>query len=427
MKRNLINDAGGYSISLSIFSVLLLSLLLLPSLNKEANAEAWQLEPERNKLSIQLYGGSYIARTNLGITPFTGAIGVNTRYFNPSFGADIEYMPISTLGIKGMYNYTIIEGDDVSFKNTYHSISGGVNLYLRNIMLPERETSRFSPYLSLIIGQSKHDWDGASSEWSGHYGYGLGTKIQLGGRIDWLLNYQYKYFNPGASVAGVGVNSFERDRLASLMTGLSVKFGSSSNPHARWYSPVAHTRQAVEKVDEASRRRDAEWDQVLQNMDAQAARMAQIEEATADSDQWVKQDELKRTIAEMESKMAQLAEELEEKAAKMEVKEVKPEPVVEEKPEPKPSEWLVSDLAAGFYIQAFASRDLDAAEREIAKMVSQLEEQGISVRDHGFVIYQQANGFYTVRVGPYASLLEARGVLPNTQNVFEDAYILTVN
>lgn len=407
-------------------ALLIAIMVFVPCASMGQGVERIPPEPEMRKWSFSIYGGTVMGRSGTGLTPFTGSTGSRTAWINPHVGGSIEYMVTPSFAIAADYTYSIIENDsdDPSFKNEHHSISLATNIYIMNLFDSNRETSWFNPYLSLFAGNSHSSYSNIQgvadySNWRGHFGYSLGTKIRLGDYIDWKLAYQYKFYNPWMKVDGGAGRPgiYENDRLAGFVTGLSIKLGKADRgPHARWYSPVQAVQEWRQEMDQLVKLRESQWSDLLNRMDRQEARLEQLEREMQNKADKSTLTETQRAIAALEARVAELEARLGENLER-----------IDEIHRAAGIAHLTTDVVPGYYVQTFAAWSARITQRALDMTRHGLKEQGYNVDEMNFFLYQIPNGLYTVQIGPFPGFTAARQVLPGAIEVFDDSFIRTID
>ncbi|TVQ69082.1 MAG: hypothetical protein EA363_10080 [Balneolaceae bacterium] len=377
--------------------------------------------PELRKWSLQVYGGSFTARTGTGFTPFSGSTGVNSGWVNPAFGAGIEYMFNPSLAANVRYVYTMIENDDglPSYENTYQSVSFGLSLYLLSLTNLDKGHSWFSPYVSLNIGYGQSEWTNLEGRpdrdaTHGHYGFGLGTRIRLGSALDLSLDYMYHQFNQGYHVDGYNIINGIRDndRVAGFMAGLVFNMGSSRRPHARWYSPVPATQEWRRSVDSAISGREDDWDRILADLDRQDARLAQLNREMQDKASQGDLEQARRTIEVLEAQLNDMGSQFDSDIQR-----------IDRIHEAAGIAHLTPTLEPGFYIQTYAAWSTRFTHRALEMTRDGLIRRGYETDRLSFFVYQLPNGLYTVQIGDISSLDQANDVLTGVLDIFDDAFI----
>ena len=406
-----------------LFTTVIMVVVLVSTPGHIAAQDTETLSPDLRKWSINLYGGTFLARTDMNITPFTGSAGSRTRYLNPSFGADLEYMAAPALGLSLRYDYSMIENDEDfdSFELTMQSVTAGVNFYPMNVMRSGESRPWFNPYISAHIGQTMSDWSGIDGvedddAQHGNYGFGLGAKIRLGSRLDWILDYQYRYFNPGHEIdggAGTG-GSFESDRLAGLTTGFSIKFGSSDRNHSRWYSHAQGTTQWQQSMEARMNEQEASQQDVVHQMDQQTAIIEDIVtdlEGKADQSQL---EHLVHSFNELENDLDELSSTLDHELNRM-----------DDIHNAAGLAYLTTEMPEGYYVQVYAAWNTRLVQRALLQTRDTLAEEGINVNELQFYVYQVPSGLFTAQIGRFDDEPAANGVLEAALNLFDDSFVRT--
>lgn len=378
-------------------------------------------EPDLRKWTLQINAGSFMGNTSLDATPFMGTLGSETRIFNPAFGASLEYALSTSFSLSANYYFSLIENDSGSeaFENQYHSLGIGLNLYLAELLQFHRVNHRFNPYASVILGHSYNNLSGMDalpddSYWFGHYGFGLGARINLGERVDWNLGYQYKMFNfPGIIDGGVafpGSGVMGSDRLAGFTTGLSIKLGSTSRPHSVWYTQARQTDDMNRRLSEMAARHQQDFEELERRIREQNAAIEAIgvrETPEVDAASRREMEQARQEMARMQSQI----DELENRVA--------------ETPPPAPVHRSPADpLPPGYYVQTFASRRMDAIQKAMQMIREGMTAAGMPA-DAGTVhIYTLPGGLHTVQVGPFGDSAQAERARRAAATVFDDSYIV---
>ncbi len=415
-----IQKSGSYLLG-AILSTLLIAILITPPAIQAQDAEQVPPKPDLRKWSLQIYGGTFIARTDMGITPFTGSTGVRTDIFNPSFGAGIEYMATPSLGINVRYTYAMIENDpDLRpYENIYQSVSAGVSLYILNLTMLDKGNNWFNPYISLNagVGQSNRsgmEGVGDSDLRVGHYGFGFGTRFRLGSAVDLSLDYMYHQFNPGFHIDGYNnVNGVRvNDRLAGFMGGLVFNLGTSRRQHARWYSPVPATQEWRRSIQEAVAEREDDWDRLISDLEQQDTRLTAINRDMQDKADRRDVEEVRRAIAALEMQIAELEDQLGSDLER-----------INEIHHAAGLAYLKKDLETGFYIQTYAARSTSRTHQALELTRDGLARRGYDTDNMTFSIFQLPSGLYSVQIGNLRNLDEADDVLTGALDIFDDSFV----
>ncbi len=404
-----------------VFSIIVVTILCMPLVSPAQETEKVPPQPDLRKWSIQVYGGSFIARDGMGTTPFTGTTGVRTDWINPTFGAGIEYMVTPSVGANVRYTYSIIENDpDLRpYENTYQSVTAGVSLYVLNLAMLDKGHRWFNPYVSLIAGMghsSKTGMEGIGdqSQRVGHYGFGLGTRLRLGSAIDLSLDYMYHQFNPGFHIDGYnGINGIrDNDRLAGFTAGLVFNLGTSQRPHARWYSPVPAEQEWRRSMDEVVTEREDQWDQLMRDLDAQTNRLAEMNREMQDKADRSDVENAQRSISVLEAQIAELQNQFGQEMER-----------IDEIHEAAGIAHLKKEVDPGLYVQTYAAWSTSRTQDALEMTRNGLAERGYDVDRLSFFVYQLPNGLYTVQVGNLESLDAANDVLTGALDIFDDSFV----
>ncbi len=408
--------------ALSIMLALTLAaIVVLPAEGFSQGRDQVPPRPELRNWSLQVYGGSFVARNGSGFTPFSGTTGVNSGWINPAFGAGIEYMVTPSLAMNLRYTYAIVENDEdlLSYENTYQSLSAGLSVYLLNLTMLDRGHSWFNPYMSLNIGYGQTEWsnlDGLpdSDVTHGHYGFGLGTRIRLSSALDLSLDYMYQVFSPGHNVDGYPniTGSYDKDRLTGFMGGLVFNMGSSRRPHARWYSPVPATQEWRRSVDTAVAGREDDWDQILSDLERQDARLSQLNQEMQEKAGQRDVDQIRRTLQMLETQVSEMGSQFDRDIQR-----------IDRIHDAAGIAHLTRTLEPGFYVQTYAARSAWRTQRAMEMTRDGLAQRGYEIDQLSFFVYQLMNGLYTVQIGNLNSFEEADDVLTGILGVFDDAFI----
>lgn len=415
-----------YLLSLVFFAVVFLSAPQCADAQKNEPSS-----PDLRKWSINLYGGSFLARTDMDITPFTGYAGTPTRHFNPSFGADIEYMATPGFGLRVRYDYSMIENDKDadSFELTMQAVTAGIRFYPLNALRSGDRSPWLNPYISADIGQAFGDWsgiDGVADDDSrdATYGFGFGTKVRLGSRIDWILDYQYRYFDPEVAIdggAGTG-DTFESDRLAGISTGFSVKFGSSDRNHARWYSPSYESRQWQTGMEPRMNEQETTQEDVITTMDQQNAT---IESILSDLEGKADQSQLQLLIddlAELQVDLDGLSATLDDFSTTLDHELSR----IDDIHNAAGLAYLTTGMPEGYYyVQIYAAWNKRLVQRALMQTRETLSDEGINVNELAFYVFQVPGGLFTAQIGQFEDKTDANGVLEAALDLFDDAFVRT--
>ncbi len=407
-----------FSIALAVGLAILISL---PTTGLSQDREHVPPQPDLRKWSLQVYGGSMVARTGTGFTPFSGSTGVNSGWINPSFGAGIEYMATPSFALNLRYTYAIVENEDdlPSYQNTYQSVSAGASIYLLNLTRLDKGHSWFNPYVSFNIGYGQSEWTNLEGlpdrdATHGHYGFGLGTRIRLGSAVDLSLDYMYQVFNPGHHVDGHNnINGArDNDRLAGLMGGLVFNMGSSRRPHSRWYSPVPATQEWRRNVDSKLAGREDEWDRILSDLERQDEHLSQLNREMQEKASQRDLDHARRTIDMLEAQINDMGSQLDNDIQR-----------INHIHEAAGIANLTRTLESGIYIQTYAAWSTRLTHRALEMTRNGLAQRGYETDRLTFSVFQLSNGLYTVQIGNLGNMDEADDVLNGALDIFDDAFI----
>lgn len=265
-------------------------LLLLPVTAEAQRGESVIPKPEMRKWNLNFYGGNSLATTALVITPFTGSSTPRSGYFNPTGGIALEYTALPSMSFYTSYDFQYLQDEDKRNRNLTHVFTLGTNIYLRNLFAAQMDAGWFNPYVSLNFGQTNFTWykkdaDGNyerdRNDWYGHYGYNVGSKFRLGSRVDLIVAYHYRYHNPQVRILAERKEpkqQYENDRIAGLITGISVKFGSSDLAHSIWYSPEQASREWRSEIAHKTNEQGIAIDKIVDRFEDNQLRMSDIEE-----------------------------------------------------------------------------------------------------------------------------------------------------
>ncbi len=229
----------------------IMAVLFLLAVNFPAYAQQTSQRdalPELNRLNVQVNTGTYMGAIGRGLTPYTGSLNSTSRYYNPTFSVDVEYMVSLNVGLKASYVYSALESRSGAspFKNDYQMFNLGVNFYLFKLFDVTFLTDSINPYVTMRTGYSRSSLSNLrgrsdKSGFHGHYGLGAGTRYRINDRIDASAAYYYTFYNPAIRVDGQSRSGlYETQRLAGFKIGLSIKLGSSDRQSARWFRRARH-------------------------------------------------------------------------------------------------------------------------------------------------------------------------------------------
>ncbi len=232
-------------------AAIFMAAVVLFAANFTANAQQTgqrEAMPELNRWNVQLNTGTYMGAIGRGLTPYTGSMQSISRYYNPTFSVDVEYMVSLNVGLKASYVYSVLESRSGAspFKNDYQMFNLGVNFYLFKLFDVTFLTDSINPYVTMRTGYSRSSLSNVrgrsdGSGFHGHYGLGAGTRYRINDRIDASATYYYTFYNPAVRVDGQSRSGlYETQRLAGFKIGLSIKLGSSDRQSARWFRRVRH-------------------------------------------------------------------------------------------------------------------------------------------------------------------------------------------
>ena len=377
--------------------------------------------PELRKLSIQVFGGTTMARNDTGFTPFSGSTGVRSDWANLAFGGGLEYMFNPSLSASVRYMYTTIENDDglSSYENTYQSVSGGLNLYFMNFTRLYSGQSWFNPYISFLAGYGRTEWsnlDGLPDRSSdhGHYGFGIGTRIRMGSTMELSLDYTHQLLGHGHEIDGYSNirGSYMSDRLAGFTAGLVFNLGSSRRPHSRWYSQEAGVQEWRRSVDAAIAGREDEWDRILADLDSQDQRLEQLNRELEEKASQRDVEQARRTIDMLETQLNEMGTQFDSDIQR-----------IDRIHDAAGLTYLTQTLQPGFYIQTFAARSARLTHRALEITRDGLAQRGYETERLSFLVYQLPNGLYTVQIGNLNTIEKADDVLTGVLEIFDDSFI----
>jgi hypothetical protein len=234
--------------------VIAIAALFLFTANMTALAQQTEQRnslPELNRWNVQFNTGTFMGVTGSGLTPYTGSLASRSRYYNPTFGLELEYMVSLNIGIKATYLFSTIENKSgaAPFKNDFRMYDLGINIYLFKLFDVTFISERINPYITLRSG---YTWSNLSNlrdrrdieRRNGHYGLGAGSRFRINDRMDATATYYHTFYNPGVHVDGQSRSgAYETQRLAGFKVGISVKLGSSDRQSARWFRRPRQTSQ----------------------------------------------------------------------------------------------------------------------------------------------------------------------------------------
>lgn len=234
----------------SLAAIVMGAVLLLATSFTASAQQTGQREtlPELNRFNVQVNTGTYMGAIGRGLTPYSGSLGSTSRYYNPTFSVDVEYMVSLNVGLKASYVYSTLESRSGAspFKNDYQMFNLGVNFYLFKLFDVTFLTDNINPYVTMRTGYSRSSLSNLRGQsdrsgFHGHYGLGAGTRYRINDRIDATATYYYTFYNPAIRVDGQSRSGlYETQRLAGFKIGLSVKLGSSDRQSARWFRRARH-------------------------------------------------------------------------------------------------------------------------------------------------------------------------------------------
>jgi hypothetical protein len=408
--------------SRTLTAMLAAAILILAGLPANLHSQDRVTErPELRNWSIQVFGGTSMARNGTGFSPFTGSTGVKSDVMNPSFGAGLEYMFNPSLSASFRYMYSAIENDDdySAYENTYQAISAGLNVYFMNLTSLDRGNAWFNPYVSFFGGFGRSEWSGLEGlpdrvNEHGHYGFGAGTRIRMGSTLELSLDYTHQIFGHGHNIDGYPAvsGSFDSDRLAGFTAGLVFNLGSSRRPHSRWYSPEQDIREWRRSVDYAISGREDEWDRILSDLDSQDERLAQLNREMQEKASQRDLEEARRTIEMLEAQLDEMGAQFDGDIQR-----------IDRIHEAAGIAHLTKTLEPGFYIQTYAAWSTRFTHRALEMTRDGLARRGYEIDRLSFFVYQLPNGLYTVQIGNLSSIDEADDVLTGVLDIFDDSFI----
>lgn len=391
--------------------------------------------PELRNWSIQVFGGTAMARSGSRFSPFTGATGEQTDPWNLVFGAGIEYMATPSFSVHMQYRYAALENDagQAAFGNTYQSLSGGVSLYVLNLTPLDRSNARFHPYISLAGGYGRSEWSGLdglgdSDDDHAHYGFGAGTRIRLSSMLELSLDYTYQIFDHSHAIDGYpGVDGpFASDRLAGFTAGLVFKPGRSSHPHARWYVPARDIHAWRASVDEALAANRDEWGRIIVELEEQDDR---LDELTRDMSRKASQrdlSEVRLTIGMLDTQLDRMGALLEDMGSQLDEMgtglggDIQR---IDRIHHAAGIAYMTPTLEPGIYIQTFAAVNVARAHRALEMTRDGLAELGYDTDRLAFYVHQPSGGLYTVQIGNLPDMDQADVVLTKVLDIFDDAFV----
>ncbi|MDX2061803.1 MAG: SPOR domain-containing protein [Bacteroidia bacterium] len=186
-----------------------------------------------SRWSVSLGGGITLGRTD-----------VKAELPSPTGSLYLAYnlTPALTLGLQGRGAWTEADADDEFgryYKAQHTAIGLRTNLYLGEALRITQGVPRFQPYVLLglnylttevtdvanPVGQERTNYSGNNVVFS----YGVGFKLHLGTRVDWLVEAE-NYFGQDDLLDGHNENEFGNkfnDQLLFVQTGLSLRIGRS--------------------------------------------------------------------------------------------------------------------------------------------------------------------------------------------------------
>jgi len=365
-------------------------------------------EEKFNRWSASVYGGYIFGERDRGLQIFASRFNVVSE---PTWavGGDVRYGLNSFWAIEAGYRYSTLEG--VGFETTMHTASIKNTFNLNRFYRRSSLSDYLNPYVIAGVEQDFFNAVGPDEEFSRSEASligGLGLAFRLSNRIEVYGQHEIKLSSNRLDLTDRG---YPYDQIGMASGGIRVHFGKSERKPINLAPP---TRQLSEPE--------------FQDFSEKVNRIVVLEQETTDLTARV--DSLERRVDQMESDNNERFDELFGLIAALENKvdslQAICDCIAEERvaqPDPEPERELRRTVAAGHYVQAFASRDYDAAIRIRDRMRSALSDQLSDPEEQVFLI--QRRQFYEVLIGTYQQFADARDLLPSAVEQMSDSFIIT--
>jgi len=354
-----------------------------------------------NRWSAALYAGYIFQERDQGNQIFASRFNVPS---DPSWGlgGDVRFALNPFWSIEGGYKYSTLEGD--GFETTIHTASIKNSFHLNRLFRRSDLSEVLDPYITLGVEQDFFDAEGPSGDVNrseaGVIG-GFGIAYRLSNQFEVFSQYEIKLTSNRLDLQDRGL---PYDQIGMASGGVRIHFGSSDKQPLNLKPPMRELT-------------DSEYDDLF-------ARVAMVEDLEADL------NELENEVAERDQQTDRRFDELSNRIAMLERRADSLEATtdslsnlscctennVEERE-------LAETVAAGHYLQVFASLDYDTAV-EVKEDFIELFGDDLDNPEEEVIIIKRKQ-FYEVLVGTFQEFSSAQNLLPDAVSLMPDAFIIT--
>jgi len=355
-----------------------------------------------NRWSASLYAGYILPENDRGNQIFASRFNVPS---DPSWGlgASVNFALNPFWSLEGGYRYSDLEGD--GFETTVNSASLKSIFNLNRLFRRSTLSEVLNPYIILGLEQDFFTAESPTEEFSRSEAAlvgGLGVAYRVTERVEIFSQYEVKLTSNRLDLIDRGL---PYDEIGMLSGGVKVHFGSSDKKPLNLKPAMRELTNSeyddlfakIEKVDDLEERLNS-----LEN---------HVDEQ--DSENNDNFEELYRRVAALQERVDSLESKTDSLSMNC---------CTGQTPEEDDRE-LAETVAAGHYVQVFASLDYDIALQVKEDFIELFGDQLENPEDEVLIIKRK--DFYEVLIGTFEDFSNAQALLPDASDVMPDAFVIT--
>ena len=391
-------------VTITILALLFCSQFILPAEGYSQDSE------EYKRVSLSFQGGITMAYTDDVNQIFGSNYNVFTqRTYN--LGGGIQYAISPFWSAELGYRYNTIKGvTDDGFETNVHS-AVFKNIFNFNRLYRRSNVSEWlNPYLILGFEQDYYNYEFGSEENSGFESAllgGFGLAFTISNTIDLFTQYEVKM----ASNKMDNINrGYPFDQIGMPSAGFRINFGRKEAKPLR-LSPATKSLTDAEYDDFIMR--SNELKESVEEIKSQRIKLTELEEKFNESEKYY-QEKIERLEAFTKILEARI-DSLEYRLDNLEFTFTE---VVQER-----DQSLKNEVPAGHYVQVFATKNYEAANRVKEIFHELLGDEFENPEEIVFVI--KRGGFFEVLIGTFTQYENAQIIHEIAVNALSDAFIIT--